>query len=562
MRVNSLCGRACMAVLGVVLWLGCEKAPELEKASPRPVVVLELRRSDPWEALRLTGTVEPWAEEDVAFEVSGRLEYVVEPGTILEGRWVARRETDVEPPPPDTTLLEGRTGDGLVHGDVLGRLDRTPYEVALSSAKASVELARVNMEKIAPAQAAAAKARLFQAEEELKRAESIRKESPQAFSEKELIAARSTRDAALAAAEQATASVIAAQAELRQAEAQRKQAELDLKHATLLAPFTGEVTDVSVQAGGYVSAGDAVAHLVMMDPIKVRVTVSSESARRIIRGDPVQVFVPDAEQTLKGTVYHKSSVANASTRTFSVTVICRNWRALSTPVDDPSATELPRVQDILPATRLPVNQPGPLYVDELRVLQQDEEGFFVWTAEGVNIESDTPLYGAFTARKVRVVPGERRVNFQGIFLARQLADSGGLQPGQACLAGVSPGITDGDRVALLRETWILQPGSLVELQFARDTGVSGYYVPVQSLVTTGANRGHLFLVQGQGGANDGPEQAERIDVTLHEEVGQLQRIEPVDPDAIAEGARVILQGAEYVKSGELVSVVRTQNGIQ
>ena len=93
-------------LLFVTSLTGCEKpAAEAQAESPRPVVAMKLTTSDPTAALRLTGTVDAWAEKDIAFEVAGQVRYIARPGTFLEGRWE-------------------ETGEVIIEGGLLGAVDR------------------------------------------------------------------------------------------------------------------------------------------------------------------------------------------------------------------------------------------------------------------------------------------------------------------------------------------------------------------------------------------------------------------------------------------------------
>ena len=538
-RTLSIVGLAMFAVI----W-GCNRDVQDYPESPRPVVVVELNKTLPRAPLRLTGTVEPWAEEDVAFEVAGRVTFIAEPGTFLEGRW----ETD---------------GRAEIEGDILATLDEEPYQVALDVTQSAVDMARVNHERILPAKVNEAKARNQQAIQQYERNMRIRNETPGAISEKELVDSTAERDATGAAFVQAEAGLAAGEAEVKSAEARRDRAKLDLSHTTLYAPFRGEVTDVFVQAGGYAEAGKAVAHLAMMDPIKVRVSVSAETSRQIHRGDPVRLFITERNEEVTGNVYKKSTVANRDTRTFGVTLICRNHKVLQSSANESIAKDLPTVTDLLPATRVDIQGQGPLYVEERKTLHEDESGHYVWIAEGINLQD--PLrepHGVLTIRKVYVVVGPSRVNYQGIFLARELEDPGSLELGQACVVGVPDNSQDGDQVALLPQSWLLQPASLVEVEFTRDAGVSGFYVPIQAIVWQDQQQGHIFIVRNttQDGGRPVSSVAGRVNVTLHETVGQLQRIEADDSVTIGEGVQVIVQGASYLKDGEPVSVVRVDRG--
>jgi multidrug efflux pump subunit AcrA (membrane-fusion protein) len=500
------------------------------------VEVVELRQTEPATPLRLTGTVEPWAEEDVAFEVSGRVTFIEEPGTFLEGRWEE---------------------EGL-KGGLLARLDDKPYQVALAAAESQVTMKRVNFDLVLPAKVTQAEAQEQRAVKEYQRNLSIREQRPGALSEKELVDSQAEQDAMRAALRQAEAALAAGEAELNKAIATRDQAKLDLVNTELYAPLRGEVTNVLVQAGGYVEAGTPVAHLVSMDPIKVRVSVSAETNRQIRRSDPVRLFLPERDEGVIGNVYQQSTVADPKTRTFSITLICRNHKVWDSEADAELASRLPLIEDLMPATRLDISGGGPLYIEESTLV----DGRFVWIAEGINLRDPTrEPHGQMTIRKVPVVLGPSRVNYQGIFIALELAEPSPLEFGQACVIGVPEGAKDGDQVAYLPRPWLMQPGSLVEVEFTRDKGVSGLFVPFQAIAPTAPGKGRVFVVRASGSdESNGQALASAVEVTLHESVGELQRIEPVAADAIGEGTQVIVKGANYLKDGEPVSVVRIDRG--
>ena len=107
-----------------------------------------------------------------------------------------------------------------------------------------------------------------------------------------------SRDVGVAGVEQAEAAIVAKAAEkrsleanLEQAREQLAQANWELERCQLYAPFTGEVSEVFVEAGGYVQPGQPVAHLVMMDPIQVDVAVSADTLRTLERYAPVHLSI-------------------------------------------------------------------------------------------------------------------------------------------------------------------------------------------------------------------------------------------------------------------------------
>ena len=365
----------------------------------------------------------------------------------------------------------------------------------------------------------------------------------------ELATAQARRDAARAGVREAQAALESGQAALDRAQASRRLAEIDLENTILYAPFTGEISEVYIKVGGYANAGRSVAELVMMDPIQIEVTVSAATARRITIHDPVNVFVTGRDEPMHGKVYRKSTLADAATRTFTITVMLRNEQRVVDEGVDSGVLTLPRIEMLFPVTREDPLVDGPVFVEERRGLHRDEQGHFIWIADGVSFLDG--LDSSFVVRKVRVVPGERRINYQGIYLLRELADSGGARFLDATVFGVPEGVQDGDRVAVVHKSWVLRPGDLVQVRFKRDAGVAGMYVPMPAVVPDGDGGGSVFIVR------DG--KAVKVGVTLHEIVGELQRIEGSGEVALAVGDRVITRGSSYVRPGESVSVLEIEN---
>ncbi|MCH8149971.1 MAG: efflux RND transporter periplasmic adaptor subunit, partial [Planctomycetes bacterium] len=115
-------------ILAIGSMSGCRQAlPAEESPAPRPVSVLELREIDPVKPLQITGVVQPWQEQDVAFEVGGRVQFIVQQGTQLQGRW----EED---------------GNVEVVGGLLASIDDDTYRAAVVAEEAEVEYARIRLE--------------------------------------------------------------------------------------------------------------------------------------------------------------------------------------------------------------------------------------------------------------------------------------------------------------------------------------------------------------------------------------------------------------------------------
>ena len=514
-----------LLVLGIGSMTGCKPAPANDNPAPRPVSVLQLREVDPIKPLQITGSVQPWQEQDVAFEVGGRMRFIAQQGTQLEGRW----EED---------------GEVQVVGGLLASIDDDTYRAAVVADEAEVEYATIRLEKVLPAELDEAEANRVNQQAEMDRIMAIPEAAIQPI---EPIRARANRDMAVAKVEQAKAGLTTGKASLEKAQAALTQAKLDLQHATLYAPFACEVAEVYVEAGGYVQAGQPVAHLVMMDPMKIEVAVSPETARGLQLHDSVRLYVPGESEPVFGAVYEKATVADPNTRTLRVSIITRNRRTTtSSPAGQPVITQfmyLTRQRD--------GDETSPFMVEENRALRQDAEGYYIWGAAdqrlGVPIDSDDP---SVTLHRFSVVPSDERVNYQGLFLFRTLSVVGELQEGMLVAMDVPDDFVDGQRVTIARSDWRFRPGQLVPVLLTESPPAPGLYVPMTAILRADEHSGVVFV------AKDGL--ARRVEIRILEHAGELIQIVPIDESSalLQPGSDIILDYIHFLQDREPVSVIQ------
>lgn len=192
----------------------------------------------------------------------------------------------------------------VAKGDVLFRLDEAPFRLALAEAELQREQAEQDNARLA-AELAAARAELAsaQASAEEKRGERKRAEtlvarqgiSRQQFEQR--VAAAQTAQAAVAAAEARTDSLEVqlgeegeANLRLRQAENAVAQAELDLAHTQVRADAPGVVTNLQLQPGDYVQAGQPALALVA-ENIDIIADFREKSLRHVRPGDSAKVVL-------------------------------------------------------------------------------------------------------------------------------------------------------------------------------------------------------------------------------------------------------------------------------
>ncbi len=522
-NASAIC---CLALLCNVL-ASCEQTKEAPTPSPRPVSVMIVPPPSTEGARTLAGIVKPWADEDVSAEVTGRIEFVEEQGRQLEGRWVESDEV-------------------IVEGDVLARIDSSAYEAAVRAAEAEVERARVHLEEVIPALIAEAKAAYEREEEELRRIERLDEQT--SATRIEIIRAQAAIKIASAKLSSVQAEEESARANLAVAKARLETAQLDLNRTTLYAPFTGELAAVHKEAGGYVNIGTPVGRLVMMDPILVEATVSAETAREIETNDNALVISDSWEEPLRAKVYYKSTTADPRTLTHTLSIITRN------PVQGFDGGDgVKPIGNVFPLQYSTIGKPSEFIVLYEQSLFEDEQGHYVWKLEPADGENQPAIRNpneVFIARRVAVVPGDKRRTFQGIAITRTLKDIGTLNYFDYLAQDPPPDLQDGDLVRVRSLQWSLKPGAIVEVVFPGRTRSATSRVPVTAIRYSSESTGHVFVVRN--------ETATRVPVQLGVIDGVSQEV-TVDGDFDLVGEALVIRGAQYLSDGESVRVVATLN---
>ena len=522
---RTLCRfHVCMLILCSA---GCRGASEPPTEPPRPVSFVTLERTNPSRSSRLTGSVESWKREDIGFEVAGRVLRVVEPGANIVGR------------------TYDEDGNLLTEGTVIAELDSERYEIAEKQALAAAEAARTDLEEVIPQLLVEAKAALALADKELVRYTNL--VATQSAPKQQLDLADTAQKAATAKVAQVEALRATKAALLQTALATVEQAKVNIGDCKLYSPFTGQIARVHLIPGGYALPGQAVVTVQMMDPMKVNIAVSAATDARINQNDVLRVFSPDGDE-LEGMVYLKDTFADPATRTFLVTLLVRNQRVLDGVPEDLQDQNIATCRNLWKLEQPRTGSDDNFYA-EVKAIQKDEAGYFVWKVENLTREQ---LYEDFdpvvTVKKVRVTPGEGRVPVLQVFTFRELADSGELDPATDIIAGGIVGeVEDGGKLVLVRERWLGRPGDVVRVAMKGKETPPGFYIPEDAIQFDGAGY-HVAVAEG---AADGTQQVAIVPITPGETVGSLRLID----GTLEAGMKVIVEGAHYVTDGEKVRTI-------
>lgn len=175
-------------------------------------------------------------------------------------------------------------------GDVLFRIDDTPYRIAALNAEAQLAKAQAEMAK--------AKAEQTKAASDARRRRHL---SQEAISAEDLESANTALNTATTNLEAAKAVVGVAQASLEHAQWQ-------LGQTAVKSPVDGWVTNLTTRVGDYASAGHPVFALVDSNSFYVIGYFEETKLRHIRAGDSAQIVLYSSKQTLQG---HVSSIGRA-----------------------------------------------------------------------------------------------------------------------------------------------------------------------------------------------------------------------------------------------------------
>ena len=462
-----------------------------------PVTVQELSETAYGLERRLTGVVGLYREEQIGFEVAGRIISVLDEGLEVWGPAYDER------------------GRLVQAGDLIATLDATRYELQVGAVEARSLAAQRGVDAI--------QAQLRLAEQTLEREQNILDEGA---------GTQQAVDDAQSAFDSTAAQLAAARANVEAIAADLSRAREDLADTTLLAPFSGRITAIHISQGAVVDAGMPVVTLTLMDPVQVQVQVSANDEREIRTGARARVFPGDPLRggepiPISAIVYEKNAVADPGTRTFRIDLIVRNERRRVEQLD-PALRGLPVVNDYLPVVRRYRGEEGPLFVDLESVLY---EGRKTYVLRLVGVSFSTSGTRSATGRHQ---PEKIEVELADDYMTvikwnfRSVREGSGLEEGDFLIVRPRPEYVEG--VAMGRAQWLFRPGDLVPVEFILPGPPAGFYVPIRAIVSV-ASRPAVFLVEG--------DRAKLVDVSVHQTYEELQRI---TGEGVVDGARVIVGG--------------------
>ena len=507
--------RLLLAGLATTL-VACEgKTRGSNEAPPAvPVTVMTLEEIEPARPGRRMGLAQPYREEAIGFEVTGRIMKVVDVGVELDGP------------------AQDNQGVLVRQGDIIANLDPTRYDQKVSSVElriaaeqAELKAKTIDLEGVAQAQADLAKV-TYERQLSLDEAGATTKEA--------LDTAKANLDVAAATLELKKAQLLAKAARINELREDLRSAKLDQEDCVLRAPFSGRITQQHLSRGAFAKPGAPVVTLTLIDPINITLTLSAKDERRLVIGSPAKLYPSGAKNgsALPGRIRGKGQVADPRTRTFLVEIITRNLRY-------EIASPLSTVDKLVPIMTRYFDEKGPLFVPNDAVIDAGgQSSLLVIRREQIFGEHTKDPTKTLKPHKVAVTLGERYWTVLDWHL-REVSGEG-LRAKDFVVR--APSKADAVSVDTHLFQWLIRPGDLVPVSFDLGALPRGFYVPVTAVKELNGRTWVFVVEEGK---------AKRIAVTTHESFEDKRRIEG---EGLTSGAQLVIKGVHYVADGFLVNL--------
>lgn len=298
--------RLLLILAACVLSTGCQRERKVIAATRVAVAVRTVSAvpAAQSETQRYSGTVEPDAQVDLYFRVSG---YVDQIATL-----------------PDLTgrAREIREGDIVAAGTVLARLRSSEYQTKLRyadavSADSLATLAALN------AQLHESEASLRQAELDFSRAETLFNEK--AMTKVDFDAAEARRDGLKAKKQSVEGQIASQQARIRGAAEQKQDAAIAVDDTALRAPFPAVVVAKKIARGSLAGAGMPAFVLADLRTVRVRFGAPDLALSKLKTATPVSIRVEACPgRDFAARIGSVSASADTASRLFDVEAITPN----------------------------------------------------------------------------------------------------------------------------------------------------------------------------------------------------------------------------------------------
>lgn len=570
-------------ILACCVLFGCNRSEDTLPQKPaRPVTTITLTKSVPVSTNIVSGSVKSWKTEDIGFEVTGRLLWVLEPGENVDGRMYppidkpSSKKMEATPAQNDPTQIDPAQATAISFeewkpsqkGTPLAQIDPTRYQIALESAEANLEVAKLKKKSIEirladslPAEIASARSDLKLATSDFERIEGLYKQNAVSLAEFDQAQnLKQRQDAALksllASQKQSEAESLSADSEIKRAVQAVKDAKRDLENTTLYGAYNGQISKVMVVPGSVVTAGSPVLTLQMTNPIKADIELSAEQSRRLRnqRNLPVSFTLPDGSIRRENAfVYNIDPSADPTTRTFTMTMLIINepFRdQLEPAAGDPTIARTDDVWPIMLNKLLNLDGSQPM-VEEESILR-DEQGSYIYVVTNVKLRE--MFSGPLQVTKQRLIENDLRVSFLGNWVFRSVSfvepivvEETSLYVGKLGTDG-DPNQWSGNEVVIdSGPQWMLRPGDLINVDISGSANPPGFFLPIQAIYKEGESD-YIFV------AEDDKSRKIKVKRLPAENLDTASMIQIESPE-LTGGMKVIVGGVHSLTDGQSIRAI-------
>lgn len=265
MLKNEIKRKAIIILLFTVLIIsscgrGRKSFAKRKNVSASPVIVERIERQDVEEFIKIIGKLEGITDIILSSQVSGQI-----------------------------VKINKNLGDWVNAGESIGSIDSEQYKNNLSQAEAS----------------------LLAAESTFETASMNLKSSKKLYAEKSI-----SKNEYL----QAKANIKNAKAQLEAAKANLKRSQLTLENSIFTAPVSGYITQLNIEKGEMIAAGQPICSLVNSRKLIIKTGVGESDITKVRKGDWVQLTVQNLERQCKGRITGVGIKPSAQTANYPVEI--------------------------------------------------------------------------------------------------------------------------------------------------------------------------------------------------------------------------------------------------
>ena len=331
------CFKSITALLTVCIFVftGCAKEEETQEQAVRTVKTETVNMEGVLNTLSLSGNVAPVETVNLSFKLGGVIDKVIpdEGSFVNKGDIVANLKTD------DYTLQKKAAEADKYSAQAGVSAAESQYEAAM----AEYEAAKYQVETEIPSKIAQAKAQLELTQTNYERVETLYNSGIATKSQFDEISAKLTADketyqqaldakgiaegkldASLKKVEAYGAQISASTALADKAQAAVDKSVNDLGDTTIYSPMNGVVLKKLFSSGETVAAGYPVAVIGNINSVYIEVGVSDKYINSISQGQTAKIYVYGTNKEYTGTVAEIGSLADSTTRTFTVKILVDN----------------------------------------------------------------------------------------------------------------------------------------------------------------------------------------------------------------------------------------------